>query len=79
MSFIGSYIYSQKMGETCNVWDESGLLKSSLKVNPQVKYINEKPEDATVLGNKDYTGFTSQMKFKEIQKIAGSIISYDRP
>ena len=79
MSFVGSYIYSQKMGETCSVWDESGVLKSSLKVNPQVKYLSEKPEETTtVLGNKDYTGFTSQMKFKEIQKIAGSIISYDQ-
>lgn len=78
MSFIGSYIYSQKMGETCNIWDETGVLKSSLKVNPQVKYLNEKPEDAAVLANKDYTGFISQMKFKEIQKIAGSIISYDQ-
>lgn len=78
MSFIGSYIYSQKMGETCNIWDDSGVLKSSLKLNPQVKYLNEKPEEATILGNKDYTGFTSKMKFKEIQKIAGSIISYDQ-
>lgn len=78
MSFVGSYIYSQKMGESCNIWDETGVLKSSLKVNPQVKYLNEKPEEAAVLGNKDYTGFVSQMKFKEVQKIAGSIISYDQ-
>jgi hypothetical protein len=78
MSFIGSYIYSQKMGESCNVWDDNGLLKNTLKVNPQVKYLKDKPEEATVLGNKDYTGFVSQMKFKEIQKIAGSIISYDQ-
>lgn len=78
MSFVGSYIYSQKMGESCNIWDETGVLKSSLKVNPQVKYLTEKPELADVLGNKDYTGFVSQMKFKEIQKIAGSVISYDQ-
>lgn len=78
MSFIGSYVYSQKMGESCNVWDDNGLLKSTLKVNPQVKFLKDKPEEATVLGDKDYTGFVSQMKFKEIQKIAGSIISYDQ-
>jgi len=77
MSFIGSYIYSQKMGESCNVWDENGLLKSSLKTNPQVKYIKDKPEDAVVLGNSEYASFVSQMKFKEIQKIAGSLITYD--
>jgi hypothetical protein len=78
LSFIGSYIYSQKMGETCNVWDDNGLLKTTLKINPQVKYLQEKPEEATVLGDKDYSGFVTQMKFKEIQKIAGSIISYDQ-
>ena len=65
------------MGESCNVWDDNGLLKSTLKVNPQVKYLKEKPEEAVVLGNKDYAGFVSQMKFKEIQKVAGSVISYD--
>jgi hypothetical protein len=78
MSFIGSYIYSQKMGETCNVWDDNGLLKSTLKANPQVKYLQEKPTEATVLVNKDYVGFTSQIKFKEIQKLAGTIISYEQ-
>jgi len=78
LSFIGSYVYSQKMGETCNVWDDNGLLKSTLKANPQVKYLQEKPEEAIVLGDKDYSGFVTQMKFKEIQKIAGTIISYDQ-
>lgn len=77
LSFVGSYIYSQKLGETCNVWNENGLLKSTLKVNPQVKYLTEKPEEAIVLSDKDYLGFVSQLKFKEIQKIAGSVISYD--
>jgi hypothetical protein len=66
------------MGETCNVWDDNGLLKSTLKANPQVKYLQEKPEEAIVLGDKDYSGFVTQMKFKEIQKIAGTIISYDQ-
>jgi hypothetical protein len=78
LSFIGSYIYSQKMGETCNVWDDNGLLKSTLRVNPQVKYLQEKPEEALVLKDVDYNGFVSQMKFKEIQKIAGNVISYDQ-
>lgn len=66
------------MGETCNIWDDNGLLKSTLKINPQVKYLNEKPEEATVLRDADYSGFTSQMKFKDIQKVAGSLISYDQ-
>jgi len=66
------------MGETCNIWDDNGLLKSTLKINPQVKYLNEKPEEATVLRDADYSGFTSQMKFKDVQKVAGSLISYDQ-
>lgn len=78
LSFVGSYIYSQKMGETCNVWDDNGLIKSTLKINPQVKLLKEKPEEANILKNSDYLGFTSQMKFKEIQKIAGSVIAYDQ-
>lgn len=78
LSFIGSYVYSQKMGETCNIWDDNGLLKSTLKTNPQVKYLQEKPEEAIILEDKDYRGFVSQLKFKEIQKIAGNIISYDQ-
>ena len=78
MSFIGSYIYSQKMGESCNIWDETNFIKSTLKVNPQVKYLNEKPVEASVLKDTDYIGFVSQMKFKEIQKIAGSVIAYDQ-
>jgi hypothetical protein len=77
MSFIGAYIYSQKMGESCNVLDASSLLKTTLKSNPQVKYLKETSEEAVVLGNKDYAGFVSQMGFKDIKKVAGSLISYD--
>jgi len=77
MSFIGAYIYSQKMGETCNVLDSTGLLKSTLNTNPQVKYLKETSEEALVLGNKDYTGFVSQMGFKDVKKVAANLISYD--
>jgi len=77
MDFISAYIYSQKMGESCTVWDANGLLKSTLKANPQVKLLKDKPEEALVLTNKDYAGFVADMKFKDIQKIAGSVISYD--
>jgi hypothetical protein len=48
-----------------------------LKTNPQVKYLKETSEEAVVLGNKDYTGFVSQMGYKDIKKVAGSLISYD--
>jgi hypothetical protein len=76
MELVGSYIYSQKMGEMCNVLDEGGLIKSTLKVNPQVKLLKEKPE-ADVLTTNDYNAFVSKMSFKDIQKIASSVIVYD--
>ena len=78
MSFVGAYVYSQKMGETCSVLDNNGLLKNTLKTNPQVKYLKETPDEAVLLNNKDYIEFVSQMKFKEIQKVAGSLIVYDQ-
>jgi hypothetical protein len=76
MELVGSYIYSQKMGETCNVFDAGGLVKSTLKINPQVKLLKEKPE-TDVLTTSDYKGFVSKMSFKDIQKLASSLIVYD--
>jgi len=77
LDFIGSYIYSQKMGETCNIWEEGGLLKTTLRTNPQIKYLKEKPEDAVVIRRNEYSNMVSELKFKEVQKIAGSLIVYN--
>ena len=76
MDFLSGYIYSQKMGETCSVWD-NGVLKNTLKMNPQVKYLKEKPEDAIVLKTSDYYSLVSDMKLKDIQKFAASLLVYD--
>lgn len=76
LEFVGSYVYAQKMGESCNVWDENSLLKSTLKTNPQVKYLKEKPEEEPIAVT-EYKKFVTEMKFKEIQKLAGSLIVYD--
>lgn len=77
MDFIASYIYSQKMGETCSVWDSTNLLKSTLKVNPQVKYLKDEPQGVMPLSINDYRTFTKDMSFKDIQRIASTLISYD--
>jgi hypothetical protein len=74
--FIASFIYFQKMGEICNVWDSSDILKETLRNNPQVKFLKEKPEvDPFTL--KTYNEITSKMKFADIQKIAANLIVYD--
>jgi hypothetical protein len=77
LEVLASYAYSQKMGETCNVWDPSGLIKNTLKANPQVKLLKEKPEvDALKLS--EYETLVSPIPFKDIQKMASSVISYDQ-
>ena len=76
LDYIGAYCYSTKLGETCNVWDSNGLIKDSLKLTPQVKLIKEKPEVAP-LGIQEYKGITDKLTFKEIQKIAASLIVFD--
>jgi len=74
--FISSFIYFQKMGEICNVWDSSDILKETLRNNPQVKFLKEKPEVEAVELDA-YQEFTSKMKFVDIQKIAANLIVYD--
>jgi len=76
LNYIGAYVYSQKMGETCNVWDTDGTLKNTLRMNPQVKLLKEKPE-LEALSLSEYKNITSSMKFKDVQKFASSLMVYD--
>ena len=76
LDYINAYIYSQKLGETCNVWDPNGLIKESLKLTPQVRLLREKP-DVDPLSQDEYNTLTSKLTFKDIQKIAASLIVYD--
>jgi hypothetical protein len=76
LDYLGAYCYSQKMGETCNVWDSNGLIKESLKLTPQVRLLKEKPETEP-LSVTEYKTLTDKLTFKEIQKIAASLIIYD--
>jgi len=76
LDYLGAYCYCQKLGEVCNVWDSNGLIKDSLKLTPQVKLLKEKPEiDAQAVN--EYKTITDNLTFKEIQKIAASLIVYD--
>lgn len=76
LDYINAYIYCQKIGETCNVLDSNGLIKESLKLTPQVRLLKEKPE-VDPLTVDEYKTLTNKLTFKEIQKIAASLIVYD--
>jgi len=76
LNYIGACIYSQKLGETCNVWDAPGLIKDSLKLTPLVRILREKPEIAP-LTDSNYKEIITPMQFKDIQKIAAGLLVYD--
>ena len=76
LDYLAAFCYSIKLGETCNVWDPNGLIKDSLKLTPQVRLLREKPE-VDPLSLTEYKSITSNLTFKEIQKIAGTLIIYD--
>lgn len=76
MDFLASYIYSQKNGLSCNVWDPNGLIKLSFKSNPQVIHLKELPEINT-LSQSDYKNMIDSLKFTDIKKYASNIIDYN--
>ena len=76
LNYIGAYVYSQRMGEMCNVWDADGTLKNTLRTNPQVKLLKEKPE-IEALSLIQYKNILSSMKLKDVQKLASTLIVYD--
>jgi hypothetical protein len=76
LEYLAAYCYCQKIGETCNVWNSNGLIKDSLKLNPQVRLLREKPE-IEALSLETYKIITSKLSLKEIQRIAASLIIYD--
>lgn len=77
MELIASYVYCQKMGETCNVWDQSGIVRDTLRNNPQVKVLKEKPDEVQPLTLQTYKEIVSKMDFKDIQKMASGLIIYE--
>jgi len=76
LDYIGAYCYSSRLGETCNIWDSNGLIKESLKLTPQVRLLKEKPEIEPLTVD-EYKSITNKLLFKDIQKIAASLIVYD--
>ena len=76
MDYLAMYIYSKKIGEPCSIFDPSNVLKNTLRVHPQIKYLKDIPEVSTQLSLESCKSFVETMKFKEIQKIAADILYY---
>jgi hypothetical protein len=79
LNFLGTYIYSQKLGESCNIYDPNKFINATLKYNPQIKFITNIPDNSTVLNEKTLSSITSTLKFGDIQSYASNIFQYTAP
>ena len=77
MNYLSAFIFNQKNGEICNVYDPSITIRNTLKVHPQIKLLKEQPEDLEALPLTTYSTLISSMKFKDIQKFATGAIEYN--
>jgi hypothetical protein len=78
MEYIAAYIYSQKLGETSNVWDPTEIIKNTLRTNPQVRLLRELPENESAQKTtaSDYKPLVGPMKLPDVQKFASNIMIY---
>jgi hypothetical protein len=77
LDFIATYSYTKKTGEACNVWDSSGIIKSTLAYNPEVRLLKEQPEHNNLFNTTDSYKITNGMNLSEIRELASKIIRYD--
>ena len=75
LNYLAAFIYCQKIGETCNVWDTTGLIKDSLKLTPQVRLLKEQPQ-INPIATSEMNESLSKLTFKDIQKIASGLLVY---
>ena len=74
MDTVAAYIYYQKMGTQCSIWDPTGIILTSLNYNPQVNILKESPgTNSTPLST--YESVVS-IPFKQIQKYSNTILVY---
>lgn len=76
MNMLACYIFNQKMGDRCFVYDEAQFLPNLLNQNPQIAILKEYPADTQTLQPSAVRGVISNLKFPEIQKYAGSVFVY---
>jgi hypothetical protein len=78
MDYLAAYIYSQKMGESCTIWDPTSILRNTLRQPPQVRFPKELSEGSKSIPLDTFKNVVSSVKFKDIQKIATDLIFYDQ-
>jgi hypothetical protein len=54
LELFGAYVFYKKLSETCNVWDPSSVISSTLRPNPLVKLLKEKPTESKASSLKDH-------------------------
>lgn len=78
LNYLAAYIYSQKMGEPCSVWDPVSILRNTLRAHPQVRFLKEVTEEQSSMPVDTFRTIVSPVKFKDVQKIAADVIFYDQ-
>ena len=64
------------MGNPCYIWDPMGIIKNTLRQNPQVRVLKDKPEENTE-SMTTYTSLVSEIKLTDIQKVASALLNYN--
>ena len=77
LDFLGAYSFNQKMGQICNVWDPTGVINSTLRYNPQIRILKEKPEESQGQNMDNYLNTVSNIKYVDIKRYATNIFLYD--
>lgn len=78
LNYLAAYIYSQKLGEPCSVWDPTSILRNTLRAHPQVKFLKEITEEQTSMTSETFMPLVSPVKFKDVQKVAMDLMFYDQ-
>jgi hypothetical protein len=73
---LAAYIYNQKLGETCVIFDGTSILSNTLKFHPQVKLLKEIPADSECTTVSTYKPTVSGLKFKDVQKYAWNLFQF---
>lgn len=76
LEFLGSHIYSQKMGERLHIYDQIGLLNLMYRPNPQVNFLKEIPEDTPKISTSGIRTTVAPLKFVDVQKYAATLFEY---
>ena len=76
LNTLGSYIFTQRLGETAILVDPTGLISTTLKYNPQIRVVDKPQENSSPINTGSIKDMTDAMPFSDIKKYAISIFQY---